>query len=239
MRVEYWIMRAHERAATEKRCTKCGEAKPLTEFYFKRERRTYFGACKLCCLARERQRKEESPEREAMRRAKYRTKHQERLKVWFADWYQRNRDKVAERSRAYRSREDVRARERERAARYYAARRDEIQAKRKARLEARPDVKAALTEYGKRYAVENRVKFAAKRAKRRAAELRATPSWADAAAIRRVYALAARLTLTTGVRHVVDHIIPLQSKFVCGLHCERNLQVIPEKQNLEKFNKLG
>lgn len=36
----------------------------------------------------------------------------------------------------------------------------------------------------------------------------------------------------------VDHMLPLNAKTVCGLHCGDNLQVIPAQMNLEKGNKL-
>ncbi len=36
----------------------------------------------------------------------------------------------------------------------------------------------------------------------------------------------------------IDHMLPLNSKKVCGLHCGDNLQVIPAQMNLEKGNKL-
>lgn len=50
------------------------------------------------------------------------------------------------------------------------------------------------------------------------------------------YALAQRRTRMTGVRWVVDHIIPLQSEIVCGLHNEYNLAVITEAANGRKKN---
>ena len=34
----------------------------------------------------------------------------------------------------------------------------------------------------------------------------------------------------------VAHVVPLQSKKVCGLHCEQNLAVIPKLDNCRKKN---
>lgn len=75
-------------------------------------------------------------------------------------------------------------------------------------------------------------------ARRRAAKRSASPKWADQNAIRVVYEAAARMTVSTGIRHEVDHIYPLQSDLVCGLHCEANLRVITKTANLRKFNHL-
>jgi hypothetical protein len=69
--------------------------------------------------------------------------------------------------------------------------------------------------------------------KRRAAQLRALPEWADLDAISAVYKRAQEI----GVGHHVDHIVPLISKLVCGLHCEANLRVIPATENMKKNNR--
>lgn len=63
------------------------------------------------------------------------------------------------------------------------------------------------------------------------------PSWADPATIQRFYDEAQRLTKETGQPHHVDHVVPLNSKLVCGLHCEANLQVLPGVLNLSKGNR--
>lgn len=70
----------------------------------------------------------------------------------------------------------------------------------------------------------------------RAQTQRATPAWADRKAIAEIYAEARRLTALTGELHVVDHIVPKISPWVCGLHVPCNLRVIHWRENLQKAN---
>lgn len=65
----------------------------------------------------------------------------------------------------------------------------------------------------------------------------ATPDWADFKKIKLIYLEAWTLTIETGEKHVVDHIVPLQSPIVCGLHCEFNLRAITYDENDKKSNK--
>lgn len=74
-------------------------------------------------------------------------------------------------------------------------------------------------------------------ARRKANMLLATPKWADAEKIDAIYAEAARLTRETGIEHHVDHVVPLKSKLVCGLHWEGNMRVITRAENLTKNNR--
>lgn len=76
---------------------------------------------------------------------------------------------------------------------------------------------------------------------RRATQLQAMPPWVDRAHLRKirdVYLWARRLAAETGVAHDVDHIVPLRSKVVCGLHVWWNLRAIPACENRIKSNRL-
>lgn len=69
----------------------------------------------------------------------------------------------------------------------------------------------------------------------------ATPKWLSPEQkmeIRLKYRLAIELSRRTGVRHAVDHIVPLQGEAVCGLHVPWNLDVVTQEENLKKHNKL-
>jgi len=69
-------------------------------------------------------------------------------------------------------------------------------------------------------------------------KLKATPKWSNLNLIKHIYELAAAVTEFTGVKHEVDHIIPLKGKNVCGLHVEYNLQIIPKIDNIKKGNRI-
>jgi hypothetical protein len=78
---------------------------------------------------------------------------------------------------------------------------------------------------------------AKKNTERRVKTQMATPPWANLDAIRTVYDLAAKMESLTGQRYHVDHIVPLNSRTVSGLHVHHNLQVLPAVDNLRKGNR--
>lgn len=142
-------------------------------------------------------------------------------------------------------------------ARYYAGNRGTILAKKvayhKARYESaikpyrdiynfRPDVierrKRYTATYSPLHYAKNKGRYVAKVIKRRELTRKAMPAWADQKQIESMYEKARELTLTTGVQHEVDHIVPLNGKRVCGLHVHNNLQILTKEQNRKKFNRL-
>jgi len=87
-----------------------------------------------------------------------------------------------------------------------------------------------------RYRRNNPEKIADRNAMRRAVERRATPSWSIRFFVTEAYALAKLRTKVTGIKWEVDHIVPLNSPLVCGLHAHTNIQVIPKSENHKKMN---
>lgn len=84
-------------------------------------------------------------------------------------------------------------------------------------------------------------KVAAKGARYRARKATGQPVCLPAielAKIKSIYKSCKSISDKSGVKHHVDHIIPLAGKDVCGLHVPWNLQVIPARDNLMKSNKL-
>lgn len=90
----------------------------------------------------------------------------------------------------------------------------------------------------RRYRQANKPKIAALRAKGRAAKKLATPSWANRAYIALFYEFANHESDRLGQSVHVDHIVPLQNQFVCGLHCEHNLQLLTARDNKRKGNRV-
>lgn len=66
--------------------------------------------------------------------------------------------------------------------------------------------------------------------RRRAQKLNATPSWYESELVAMVYEKSREYGFH------VDHIVPLLSDKVCGLHCWHNLQIISPMDNYKKGN---
>ena len=95
--------------------------------------------------------------------------------------------------------------------------------------------------YDKNWYLKNLDKVNAKTAKRRSTKLNATPSWLTnehKKEITEMYRSCLDISKQTGIKHHVDHIVPLKGKGVCGLHVPWNLQILTATENISKNNRL-
>jgi hypothetical protein len=118
---------------------------------------------------------------------------------------------------------------------YYERNRAEVIA----RAQARP--LAEKREWQKTWKNRNQLWVRADTKARRRKHRLATPKWLtrrQKKEIRQLYQIAMTMTKTTGEKYVVDHIVPLRSEIVCGLHVPWNLRVITHEENLAKSNQL-
>lgn len=153
----------------------------------------------------------------AARAAAHRMKNPELVKANCKKSKDANRDKIAETKRRYRAANPEKVKE---------ARRISYAKNRESEL-------ARASEYKK----ENRHIIRPLVAKRMASKFKATPGWFDKAASDAMYEQAAEFEKLTGFSWHVDHIVPLQSDLVCGLHWHGNMQVISASQNQSKSNR--
>ena len=98
----------------------------------------------------------------------------------------------------------------------------------------------ARRESANRYVRAHPDKNVVNSGKRRAAKVRAIPKWFGELD-EFIFAEAARLCgirfIATNIKWHVDHMVPITSKKVCGLHVGCNVQVIPARINIAKSNK--
>jgi len=168
-----------------------------------------------------------------IRQKVYRDANKERVNEAIADWQKRNPEKRIGYQRAYEARHPGR---RAQISLRYRQRNPEKTLARARHW--RENNRETQRQACRNWARNNPEKRQAKLADYVAKKLRSKPAWGHPSKIRAVYAEATRLTKETGQLHHVDHIVPLRSKIVCGLHWEGNLQVLPHLENQRKGNRI-
>lgn len=194
-----------------KHCGKCGQEKDVSCFSKDKTKKCGLTShCKDCRKARY----YANRDKELARGKEYQRKNRDYVLAYKAKYRLKNKDLIRERDAEYRRNNKDKMCERRLAA--YAV---------------------GGKEKKQEYREKNRSVYRNAQSKRRAAQLKRTPSWANEESIAAYYKEAKRLQELTGIEFHVDHIVPLQGELVSGLHVENNLQLLMAHENLGKSNK--
>lgn len=178
-------------------------------------------------------------ERIAANKRAYAQANKEREAARVQTWVEANRERSNEIKRAWKERNpehdkayraataEVRRNVRKA---YYDANREKIIVKQREYAQ-QPENKERIAEWHRQYRIRRPEVHRTTMRLRRRGVSRATPPWADRAAIKAIYVEARAKGLH------VDHIVPLKSKLVCGLHVETNLQLLTPEENRRKGNR--
>lgn len=144
----------------------------------------------------------------------------------FAAWYEKNRERHCHNTKQWKSQNLEKFKGYRKA--YYH--RNKVALREQTKLWRKRNPQRAFLQQ-KRWIELNRGRVNAYVARRRALKVRATPVWSDQVAIDHFYS-------ECPLGYEVDHIVPLVSEEVCGLHVLNNLQYLPVKENRSKGNRL-
>lgn len=235
-----------------KKCSgECGEVKALELFgknkNTKDNRQTYCKKCMSNYYTRNKERiaanskeyRQSNSDEISLQRKSFRDKNKDRLSAVSREYRHNNKEAILERRAIYRSnnREPLRAYQRQ-------YRLDNLEQESDRAKQWRIDNLDKARKNRRQWVKNNLGKVKYQTAKRRAAKLQRTASWANLDAIREVYRDCEEINLaakTAGCTEtfVVDHVIPLRASLASGLHVENNLQIITVKENLNKGNKFA
>jgi len=233
-----------------KTCSKCKNDKPPSEFTRDAKRKDGLNVyCRECTREAGRKQAAENPEAAKKRGAAWyqnnKARRDERSRAWLAAnpgkaseycarWREKNPGKNNELSRAWYAKNREAALLSDKLARERNL--EKFLQRERASLAKRKDRKI---ETGAAWRAKNPHKVNFYAASRRSAIAKRTPPWLtdqDFQQMEGWFMYANALSKSTGVSHHVDHIVPLRGKNVSGLNVPWNLQALPAIENLKKSN---
>ena len=237
-------------------CRVCQQEKPIEDFGVNKHIKSGINSmCKDCGKEATKIYREKNPEKIRIAQAKqnksdagkarmqkYRINNPDKVKESSRNQYAKNREKILANAKInlhdLEIKRQYREREKEtiaiRVAAWQKANKDKCVARSARYRERFPD---AGKEYYRKIMETNPGSINARLAKRRCQKKNAVVAWKNDFFIREIYQLSSLRTKLTGINWHVDHIVPLQSDIVCGLHWEGNMQIIPAKHNSAKRNR--
>lgn len=202
-------------------CKSCNINKSFSDFGKDKKTKTGLHSyCKECC---------------SIKNKEWVSKNKEQKEKYLRDYRIQNKDIIKEQRKTHRINNlDL-----------YKERQEQNLIKNKEAIEQskagwREDNKNHLREYARLYRKNNQEWANANGALTRAKKIQASPPWLTKEhkkQITELYKEAKRLSKETGIKHEVDHIIPLLGKNVRGLHVPWNMRVITAEENRKKKNK--
>jgi len=243
-----------------KKCSQCKEIKDVKNFWWRKDHKNYRANCKECCSKHRKKYYKKHKKRLLSWHKKYRLENRDKIIKQQKESYYKN-DGAKQRS-IWRSKNPLKDLKTNRKWRLNNPNKlKEFSKKRwqkiindpilhektkqqsrlkmstpKAKLRQRKAFRKHFLvnkEYylkkNRKHYLNNKVYYNLKSLHRRKEILNRIPKWANLEKIREIYQKRKK-------GYHVDHIIPLRSPIVCGLHVENNLQYLKAKDNLSKGN---
>ena len=212
-------------------CRVCGEEKPLSDFHFRKDTQKHRNDC-ICCISK-------------VNKA-YRDTHKEERKVYDQNRRLTHGDEKAAQEKAWREANPERVSENKR--NWYQDNREDCLVKARQHYADNKDDPVYMQkrkDRERKHRLDNPGQKLESCRRRSASKKQAIPSWDidnedSDKFFKYIYIVSASTTRLSGIKHHVDHIIPLggrntmNEQMVCGLHTPANLQIIPAKDNLTK-----
>lgn len=215
-----------------KTCSVCKTEQPVSNFYKRSASKDGLcPKCKACSFLYSKNYVAANKEKISKNQKKYYQENKQKHKKYFHEYYQNNKNKIKKIVRDYyqENREKILSKRQENKERFNKQSNDYYHKN-----------KERCSEKHKIWSKKNRHKRTAAQIERQLQKKKRTPRWLtdhDKVKIVEVYKMAFELSKSTGVKHHVDHIVPLMGESVSGLHVPQNLQVLPYDENIRKKNK--